>query len=106
MKIECISGKYSAQIPNPPLSTLCFKCPACGTAIDTWCYPDRDENMNCEARVEMFIKVFNRWVDAVQKYRIPCFVSEAERREQIQKIIEEVEKENGLLCQKTDSDTS
>ena len=110
MKVECPAGSgYYQQIPSPPLSTVCFKCPACGTDIDTWCYPDhdaRDENLNCDERAEMFIEVFNRWVDAIQKHRIPCWVSYEERTEQIQKIIQEVETENADAENPTDNQTA
>lgn len=92
MKVDCHydGGIYRAQIPNPPLSTVSFKCPTCGTGINHFCYPERDEDVNCPARVEMYIRVFNGWVERIQKNLIPCFISEKERKEQIQEIIQEV----------------
>lgn len=95
MKVEYPPGTgYFRQIPNPSLTTISFKCPACGTDINTWCYPEReDDSPNCPERVEMFFEIFNRYVEGIKKkrFKFPAFRGEDE--EIIEKIIQEVEDE-------------
>ena len=99
MKVEYPPGTgYYRQIPTPPLSTLSFKCPACGTGINTWCYPERydddDDSLNCPERVEMYFEVFNRYVESImeRRFSFPAFVNED--KEIVEKVIKEVEEEN------------
>ncbi len=93
MRTEFPRGSgYYRQIPHPPFTTLCIQCPACGTPVDTWCYPDR-EDPNCVERVEMYCEITARYVDGIKsgRFGFPCF--QGEDKELIEKLIKEVTNE-------------
>ena len=93
-KLECPQGSnHFVKIPHPPLSTLSFRCPKCDADVDVWCREDGRDVEVCQERKAMCTQVYDQYIHNIQTHRLPLYVSDVDRRKQIQKIIKEVKDE-------------
>ena len=75
-----------------------LRCPACKAERDVWCHSIGygDDPPICDARKALYNEVYDRYIHGVQNHNIPLYEPDADKKQRIEKIIQEVEAENGI----------